>query len=135
MIRSRLFEIIVGFACLLCTFQGSSAEAESIDLTIDSVVSVHVTAISPTIFRVSIQSGGTIGAQLHSVFIDPSFTPDDVGKGDAVAGHRRIATSSGSIDIDPAAGTMSLLDVHGNVIDPTRAHRSKSVASRPATRF
>ena len=79
---------------------------------------VAVTAVSPSVFRVSVNPTGP-ASPIASDYLDPAAKPGDVGRLTTAAdGHRRLSTDRGAIDVDPAAGTFSLLDAKGGVLTP-----------------
>jgi alpha-glucosidase len=103
-------------AIILATLILGKAHAESITLSADKA-NVHITAISPSIFRISVNANGN-AAPLQSIFLDPALKPDDVGRITENNGHRRLTTDLATVDIDPVAGTFSLLDSHGTILTP-----------------
>ena len=79
--------------------------------------SVHVTAVSPSVFRVSVNADG-VASPIPSGYLDPTSKAGDVGHLSDARGHRRLTTSAGTLDVDTATGMFSLLDGHGAVLTP-----------------
>ena len=105
---------LIGFGLLgVCS---GRAVAEPITVTIGNV-HVEATAITPSTFRISIDNGGP-AKPIDSIYLDPHLKPGDVGTLAGAGSHQRLSTAMGTLDIDPAAGTMSLLDAHGQVLVP-----------------
>ena len=79
---------------------------------------VAVVAVSPSVFRFSVNPIG-LAQPIASGYLDPAAKPGDVGRLTTVAnGHRRLSTARGAVDVDPTAGTFSLLDAQGGVLTP-----------------
>ncbi len=98
--------------------RATPARAESIDFTAGRVA-VRCTAVSPTVFRVSLNAARGPAVPRESLFIDPAFHPGDLGRRTlAGGGHLQLRTDAGTLDVDPAAGTWSLLDARGDVLVP-----------------
>lgn len=107
----------IGFTAFLwfmatCIF----AAAGAVNIVVGGM---HVTAsaISPDTFRINVNANGP-AKPIASVYLDPKRADASVGQLTEARGRRRITTSAGVLDIDPAMGTYSLLDAHGNVLIP-----------------
>jgi alpha-glucosidase len=124
---------VAACATALLALAVATARGESLDLTVGRTP-VRATAISPTVFRLSVgPEGGTAGPR-SSTFVDADLHPGDVGRrGPAAAGHQRLTTDAGALDVDTAAGTWSLLDAHGVVLTPPAPIAARSgTADKPA---
>jgi alpha-glucosidase len=112
---------LVAWAALLLGlgFPIASAHADSLDVSVGKT-SIHVIAISPTVFRLSVKGDGGPASPLRSLYLDPALQPGDVGKRAQVNnGHQQLKTDLGTLDVDPTTGTYSLFDPHGLVLIPS----------------
>ncbi len=90
------------------------AGAEELTATVGKL-NVRATAVSSSVFRISV---GPDATPIRSEYLDPASKPGDVGKVVDAGGHRRLTTAAGTLDVDPAAGTYTLLDASGAVLTP-----------------
>src|ERR1700753_2210842 len=100
----------VEWGFLILGFFVAIARAESLDVSVGKL-NVRITAISPAVFRVSLNADGPAPA-IPSVFLDPNLVVSDPGKTSEKNRLQRIKTDAGEVEVDPTKGTYSLIDAH-----------------------
>jgi alpha-glucosidase len=110
--------VACGVALVLPSALDTAARADSLDVTVGRTV-VRITAIAPTVFRVSVNAGGGPALPRDTLFVDPVVARGDVGRpARTAAGHLQLKADAGTLDVDPVAGTLALLDARGTVLVP-----------------
>jgi alpha-glucosidase len=124
-LRAIVYTTIV-FAIVVAN---DSAQAESLDFS-SGMSNIHAVAISPTVFRLSVNSQGP-AVPIHSLYLDPALKPNDVSQSVQSGNHKQLKTDLGMLDVDLTKGAFSLLDSHGRVLMPAAPIATLTAGDKP----